>query len=634
MTTNTVSTKVTVSSNRRIRFEFDRLVARDAMSAPFRYELEVTGTAGMDIERMLGMDVSVRIDLQGPIGRYFHGQVEQAEALPSIGRKGGYRLLLGPDLSRLSRCSRSRVFHNVRLTDLVSEILSEHDLSFSTRYFRDHPPESVVIQYDESDLAFASRLIREAGVFYYFVHAEDGHELMLCDSADGISAIPGYETQNMVDPTARAEGLLRLDPKVQASVARFELDDVDPTDPAADLAVGYGILRRGAPCATHQDYPGGYTETGHGLERARIRLQEIQARSQTATGEAASRGVVVGRSFVLQGHARKDQNADQVPIETVTVVEAGRPTAAGPSLKTARMHCSLVTTLLDAPMPLPAAGPGRDLRGPHTARVVGPSGEHVAVDEYARVRVRFPWQDQDEPGIQARVGQSWAGSGRAALAIPHVGDEVLVEFEHGDARRPIVVGSLYNGAALPPVSLPDNKAQTVFRTRSSGRGAVSELRMDDREGQEVVSLQAGRDMETLVANDSRSQIGGSLNQAVSGSHSRSVGGDATESIAGSLNSSVGDDVLSTIGRDLTQSVGRNQTLSVDKGLTVTVGDNGTVSTAKKLTLSADTSILIRNGKASIELRTNGDVIIKGQKVTVEAAGQLRLKGSDVIEQEG
>jgi uncharacterized protein involved in type VI secretion and phage assembly len=35
------------------------------------------------------------------------------------------------------------------------------------------------------------------------------------------------------------------------------------------------------------------------------------------------------------------------------------------------------------------------------------------------------------------------------LMMPQVGDEVVVGFEHGDAQRPFIVGSLWNGQAKP-----------------------------------------------------------------------------------------------------------------------------------------------------------------------------------------
>ena len=633
MQVRTVSTHVSVSTSRRISFRFVRMIAREALSSAYHFELEVEGSAGLDIDRMLGMEVAVRISLQGPIGRYFHGQVEQVSALPGSGKKARYQLVLKPALSALARCSRQRIFSDISLADVIAEVLSTHAIAFDTRYSRNHDPEPVVVQYDESDLNFVFRLMREAGIFFHFEHEDERHLLVLSDSSDAIEPLPGYEMQQMLGPTSDAEGIVRLDPLVSARVARIELDDVDPAAPTLDLGVGVGATRRDGPCETLQEYPGGYSDSQVGLQRARTRLDAIQAGAQSASGEAASRGIAVGHRFDLKGHARKELNGAQVPIRTVTAIDAKTVTAAGPKLVSALMHCSLVTTRHGAPLPLPRAKPQRRLNGPHTACVIGPSGERVHVDEFGRVLVAFPWQADDAVGIWARVAQVWAGQGRGALAIPHIGDEVIVEFEHGDARRPIVVGSLYNGQARPPVALPENKDQTLWRTTSAS-GAVSELRIDDRDGEQLVSLAAARDLETQVNNDARMRIEGSHHHTVSGAETRIVHGSRSDSVSGGVSGDVGGDLLSTVSGDFTQSVGKQYQLNVAKGFTLTLQDSADVSSAKTLTLSGKKDIVIKNEKASIKLMANGNIEIKGAQVTIEAGGQLLLKGADVIEQEG
>ncbi len=69
----------------------------------------------------------------------------------------------------------------------------------------------------------------------------------------------------------------------------------------------------------------------------------------------------------------------------------------------------------------------------------------------ARVKVKLLTVDGDgEAEIWARVAVPFAGADRGALFIPDVGDEVLVTFIAGDARFPIVIGGLWNGAQKPP----------------------------------------------------------------------------------------------------------------------------------------------------------------------------------------
>lgn len=73
-----------------------------------------------------------------------------------------------------------------------------------------------------------------------------------------------------------------------------------------------------------------------------------------------------------------------------------------------------------------------------------------------RVQVRllnFDGVDGQDGPIWARVAVPFAGGNRGAFMLPDVGDEVLIQFVHGDPRLPIVVGGLWNGGATAPETL-------------------------------------------------------------------------------------------------------------------------------------------------------------------------------------
>lgn len=74
-------------------------------------------------------------------------------------------------------------------------------------------------------------------------------------------------------------------------------------------------------------------------------------------------------------------------------------------------------------------------------------------DGLGRVRVRYPWLAQDAVGWWARVATFGARQDQGMIWIPQKGDEVVVAFVHGDINYPIVVGSLWNGQAKPPVQI-------------------------------------------------------------------------------------------------------------------------------------------------------------------------------------
>src|SRR5690242_9757006 len=77
-------------------------------------------------------------------------------------------------------------------------------------------------------------------------------------------------------------------------------------------------------------------------------------------------------------------------------------------------------------------------------------------ESLARVQVRLPSFDgiaDQDAALWARVALPFAGDGRGAFMLPDVGDEVLVVFVNGDARFPVIVGGLWNGATRVPETL-------------------------------------------------------------------------------------------------------------------------------------------------------------------------------------
>jgi uncharacterized protein involved in type VI secretion and phage assembly len=67
-----------------------------------------------------------------------------------------------------------------------------------------------------------------------------------------------------------------------------------------------------------------------------------------------------------------------------------------------------------------------------------------------RVKVRFPWLDDDYSSSWAPVMQLGAGPDSGTFFLPAVDDEVLVGFEHGRVDRPVVIGGLFNKTDKPP----------------------------------------------------------------------------------------------------------------------------------------------------------------------------------------
>ena len=106
-----------------------------------------------------------------------------------------------------------------------------------------------------------------------------------------------------------------------------------------------------------------------------------------------------------------------------------------------------------------------------------------AAGQEGRVKVQFPWFDDQMETEWCRVRQFYAGNGYGAFFVPEVGDEVLVAFIHGDMRLPIILGGLYNGQDKPPTYRSDTQDQKMIRTKGQ-----HELLFDDTAGQKRVRI--------------------------------------------------------------------------------------------------------------------------------------------------
>lgn len=100
-----------------------------------------------------------------------------------------------------------------------------------------------------------------------------------------------------------------------------------------------------------------------------------------------------------------------------------------------------------------------------------------------RVKVQFPWFDDQMETEWCRVRQFYAGNGYGAFFVPEVGDEVLIAFIHGDMRMPIILGGLYNAKDKPPTYRSSSQDQKMIRTKGQ-----HELLFDDTSNQQRVRI--------------------------------------------------------------------------------------------------------------------------------------------------
>ncbi|HBB2222124.1 TPA: type VI secretion system tip protein TssI/VgrG, partial [Escherichia coli] len=250
------------------------------------------------------------------------------------------------------------------------------------------------------------------------------------------------------------------------------------------------------------DYPGRF-KSAHGQNFARWQMDGWRNNAETARGMSRSPEIWPGRRIVLTGHPQANLNREwQVVASELHGEQPQAVPGRSGSGTTLNNHFAVIPA--DRTWrPQPLLKPLVD--GPQSAVVTGPAGEEIFCDEHGRVRVKFNWDrynpaDQDS-SCWIRVAQAWAGTGFGHLAIPRVGQEVIVDFLNGDPDQPIIMGRTYHQENRPPGSLPGTKTQMTIRSKTYMGSGFNELKFDDATGREQVYIHAQKNMDTEVLND-------------------------------------------------------------------------------------------------------------------------------------
>ena len=105
-------------------------------------------------------------------------------------------------------------------------------------------------------------------------------------------------------------------------------------------------------------------------------------------------------------------------------------------------------------------------------------------DKAGRVKICLPRLPGKPETDWCRVAQPSAGDGRGFYWLPHVNDEVLVAFERGQANRPYVIGSLWNGKDKPMKdAYTDENTNVMIQTRSG-----HQIMLYDKNGEEKITI--------------------------------------------------------------------------------------------------------------------------------------------------
>ncbi|MCA1686235.1 MAG: type VI secretion system tip protein VgrG, partial [Planctomycetia bacterium] len=616
----------------------------ETLSEPFRYTLDLLAEAPRtaSFEALLGKSVTVTLTLADKSSRYFNGIVSSMnETGIETGADGvtlfnRYRAQVVPTLWTLTRTAQSRVFQQLSVVDILKKVLATVTADYSklqgTYNTRDH-----CFQYRETDFDFASRLMEEEGIFYFFTHANGSHTMVLGDTpqahADiaGAPSVPYWSESGEVPYDEWVDG---WEKSQTIRSGKYTLWDHNFGLPDKNLQASQTTLESVAVgTVTHKlkvggndayelyDYPGGYAKRYDGVaagggEQASelqkifddntrttgIRMQQEAVAGLVVGGTGNCRRFAAGSKFSLKGHSNADGEYALTRVEQSASLAGSYQSGQAAAF-------DYRTTFRCVPVALPfrpqRVTPQPRVAGAQTAVVVGPQGQEIFTDKYSRVKVQFFWDrlgaNDANSSCWVRVATPWAGKQWGTYHIPRIGQEVLVDFLEGDPDRPIIIGGVYNDADMPPYTLPDNATRSGVKSRSSTEGTAddfNELRFEDKKGSEEVYFHAEKDFNRVVENNDTLKVGSDdSNTCPDGSQTTSVYKDRTETVE------TGD-----------------ESVTVKKGkrtVTVSEGDDAHEVTQGKrtVTVNMDDTHQIKQGKRVVKVDTGDD------SLTVTAGNQ-------------
>jgi type VI secretion system secreted protein VgrG len=556
--------------------------------------IESLDVTGMRIERRLGKvaeaDVEVRTttyaepdDLLGIPARVAFGRGEADQeflgVVTSVAMVSSpdndmrehlvYRIQVSSCLALLERQVDCRIFQDKDVKDIVSGVLTDFGIAAAQQSWRlsaKYPKREYCVQYNESALAFVSRLLEEEGIFF-FSDKNDGGELLVfeddsttADPIDGDKTIP-YRHGAGLDASDDAVGVITQ--RHRTATGKVTLRDYDFKRPQLDLT-STASASKDADLEVY-DYPGLYVEPADGKRLAQVKLEALQAERVTLDLQSGCPRLIAGRWLDLE---ETPNELDGEYLITGAVHEM--------KLGVYVVRASVIPKSVKYRTPQRTPRPVID--GPQTAVIVAPPGspeEEIHTDKYGRVKVRFHWDryanNDDTDSCWMRTSQQQTSG---SMILPRVGWEVIVEFLEGNPDRPLVTGRMFNGRFMPPYPLPEGKSRTAIQTASSpgGKGGNS-IRMEDKAGSEEVKIASQKDTTLATANNKTTSVATNATKNVKVNATLTVGADQTVKITNGYKDTVGAAQSTTVGGNRTVEVNAVYGLTSGGASTTSVGGN-------------------------------------------------------------
>ena len=331
------------------------MTATEEISALFSYEVELLHeedapgfeATNIDAKKLLGQAVGITIDQRDGTIRWLGGMINHFSQGHRDVRFSYYYATIVPYVWLLTQISQSRIFQHKSVPDILKAVFVGFEVSYELQ--GTYEPRNYCVQYRESDWDFASRLMEEEGIFYYFDHTDGKNKLVVADTPQSHRDCPGKseiafalkveEKEDFITSIKRWQNDHRLQSgKVSFWDFNFQLPSkkLDVTQPTIFSVAENDKLEI-------YDFPGGYARKYDDIDRGGgeradvqkvfqdnrktvgIAMQALDSQYRVISGNSDCSSLTSGYRFKLLNHPTASQNQQYV-LTAVTHEAEQNPT--------------------------------------------------------------------------------------------------------------------------------------------------------------------------------------------------------------------------------------------------------------------------------------------------------------------
>ncbi|MFV8761807.1 type VI secretion system Vgr family protein [Yersinia enterocolitica] len=589
----------------------------EGFSKPYCYNLNAFMLKNRGIpESIYGSEICCEINntAQSFPSRFVHGIITHIECRETDGELIVCNIKLQPKVSILGLGKRTRVWKEKSIPDIISSILKEYNINgVDFRLYNGYPTLEYCIQYRESDYNFMSRIISEVGIYYYFVHTLNKHTMVLADHQSAHSDSPKSELYFDTHNTSfKPASINEWHVSTELIPGEFSLTgyDINKADGIKVKLGGYEDTK--ALKKIHFGDISPFNDKEQLKEKIDTVIRSRESNTTFWWGSTDAWWLSCGERFQLKSIENNVHSYYVFSLKLSAFNDYGT--------RSGDFNCQIQALKNDIHWCPLESQEKPIIPGVLIAKVIGPESEEVHTDAFGRVKIQFPWEEEDsknDSSCWVRVSQHWSGSGIGSHFIPRVGSEVFVSFIQGDPNHPVIIGSVYNGKNKPPFELPKNKSMSGFVTKSISNGSRDEghrLIFDDKKGDECITVASQKDFLLTVKNDAIKEVQNKLSVNISkGRYTKIENGDDNLDIN---NGNLNQKIVGNLNVELTSG---NYKMAISGGC-------GNIKSDRALTIESTQSLILKVGSNKIEVSPTG-ITITGTLLKIEGKATTEVKGA-------